>query len=100
MTRLTIPWLENVRQKWKENGMSDFKQRLADWREYKQVHKKQFLIKDVVMDADLGLRSMSWFLLQFVEQRKKREQDDIEALERILEAKRVEITQKKKMIEA
>ena len=52
--------------------MSDFKQRLADWREYKQIHQIQFQIKDVVMDADLGLRPMSWFLLQSVEQRKKR----------------------------
>ena len=80
--------------------MSDFKQRFADWREYKQVYKIRFQIKDVVMDADLGLRPMSWFLLQSVEQRKKREQEDIDALERILEEKRMEIAKKKKTVEA
>ncbi len=74
--------------------MRDFKKRLADWREYKQIHQIQFQIKDVVMDADWGLRPMSWFLLQSVEQRKKRERDDVEALERILDGKRREIAEK------
>ncbi len=79
--------------------MGDYKQRLADWREYKQVHKTQFQIKDVVMDADMGLRSMSWFLLQSVEQRKKSEEEEIASLERILEEKRREIAEKRKKVD-
>ncbi len=79
--------------------MSDFKQRLADWREYKERHKTQFQIKDVVMDADLGLRSMSWFLLQPVEQRKRREEEEITALERILDEKRRELAEKRKKVD-
>ncbi len=54
--------------------MGDYRQRLADWRKYKEMHKTRFQIKDVVMDADLGLRPMSWFLFQSVEQRKRREE--------------------------
>ena len=55
-------------------SMSDFKQRLADWRRYKTQHKLQMQIKGIVMDADLGLRSMFWFLLQPVARRVKREE--------------------------
>lgn len=57
--------------------MGNLRQRLADWREYKQAHKAQFQIKDFVMDAGMGLRPMFWFLLQSVEQHKKREEEEI-----------------------
>ena len=44
-------------------SMSDFKQRLADWRGYKKRHMLQIQTKGIVMDADLGLKPVSWFLL-------------------------------------
>ena len=70
--------------------MSDFKQRIADWREYRRVH----YIDSVVLTG-LPHRSFAWFLFQSVEQRKKLEEEEIEELEQILEEKRQEIRKKK-----
>ena len=80
--------------------MSDFKQRLADWRSYKKRHTLQIQTKGIVMDADLGLRSMSWFLLQPVERRVKREEEELAVLEKLLEDKRKEIANNRKRVDA
>ena len=79
---------------------SDFKQRLADWRSYKKRHALQIQTKGIVMDADLGLRSMSWFLLQPVERRVKREEEELAVLEKLLEEKRKEIANNRKRVNA
>ena len=81
-------------------SMSDFKQRLADWRSYKKRHTLQIQTKGIVMDADLGLRSMSWFLLQPVERRVKREEEELAVLEKLLEDKRKEIANNRKRVDA
>ena len=54
--------------------MWDFKQRLADWRQYKSEHKTDILIQHVVPCGELYMWPMSWFLLQSVEKRKMREE--------------------------
>lgn len=81
-------------------SMSDFKQRLADWRSYKKRHMLQMQTKGIVMDADLGLKSMSWFLLQPVERRVKREEEELAVLEKLLEEKRKEIADNRKRVDA
>ncbi len=81
-------------------SMSDFKQRLADWRRYKTQHKLQIQTKGIVMDADLGLKPVSWFLLQPVERRVKREEEELDALEKILDEKRKEIAGNRKRVNA
>ena len=72
-------------------SMSDFKQRLADWRGYKKRYMLQIQTKGIVMDADLGLRSMSWFLLQPVVRRVKREEKELAVLEKMLEESLVNV---------
>lgn len=64
--------------------MWDFKQRLADWRQYKSDHKIDILVQHVVPCGELYVRPMSWFLLQSVEKRKKREEQQIQELLEIL----------------
>ena len=81
-------------------SMSDFKQRLADWRSYKKRHMLQMQTKGIVMDADLGLKSMSWFLLQPVERRVKREEEELAVLEKLLEEKRKEIANNRERVDA
>ncbi len=81
-------------------SMSDFKQRLADWRSYIKRHMLQMQTKGIVTDADLGLRSMSWFLLQPVERRVKREEEELAVLEKLLEEKRKEIANNRKRVNA
>lgn len=80
--------------------MSDFKQRLSDWRRYKTQHKLQIQINGVVVDANFGLRSRSWFLLQPVERRVKREEEELVVLEKMLDEKRREIAEKRKKVNA
>ena len=70
--------------------MNDFKQRFADWHEYRRIHRL-----DSVIISELPHRSFAWFLFQSVEQRKKLEEEEIEELEQILEEKRQEIRKKK-----
>ena len=84
----------------RREGMNDFKQRLADWRRYKTAHKWQMQTKGVVMDANLGLRSMSWFLLQPVERREKREEEELAVLEKLFEEKHKEIAKNRKRVDA
>ncbi len=52
------------------------------------------------MDADLGLKPVSWFLLQPVERRVKREEEELDALEKILDEKRKEIAGNRKRVNA
>ena len=80
--------------------MNDFKQRLADWRRYKTQHKLQMQIKGIVMDADLGLKPISWFLRQPVERRVKREEEELAVLEKMLDEKRREIADNRKRVNA
>ena len=80
--------------------MNDFKQRFADWRRYKTQHKLQMHTKGIVMDADLGLKSMSWFLLQPVERRVKREEKELAVLEKLLEEKRKENANNRERVDA
>lgn len=52
--------------------MSDFKQRMIDWKEYKDAHKCDFYFNGIAMDVPEA-KHASWFLLQSVERRKRRE---------------------------
>ena len=71
--------------------MSDFKQRIIDWKEYKEAHKWEFRLKDIAMDVRKP-KPASWFLLQSVERRKRREaqeekekQECLESIKKMLE---------------
>ena len=87
---------------WKEHGkasisMCDYKQRLADWHQYKEEHKIEFMMKRVVLGGGLYLKSRSWFLLQSVEKRKALEELQERELREIFENARM--AQKRKQDE-
>lgn len=80
----------NIKSSSKDYGkagvfMWDFKQRLADWRQYKSEHKIELSIQHVVPCGELYVKSRSWFLLQSVEKRKKREEQLEKDLREILD---------------
>lgn len=65
-----------------EARMNDFKQRVNDYRRYRREHWM-----DGVVLKGIPVRSLCWFLFQSVEQRSRREEEEIRALEALLDIK-------------
>ena len=70
--------------------MSIFVQRIRDWIDYRREFKYDIMFSKISMTTFMT-RSMFWFLLQSPEKRVAREEQEIRALEKILDEYRANI---------
>ena len=64
--------------------MSNYMQRIRDWIDYRREFKYDIMVSKICMTTFMT-RSVFWFLLQSPEKRMVREEQEILALEKILE---------------